>query len=91
MQMSEDCLSLNVYVPRGRPGGSGFAVMVFIHGGDFLSYSGSSPLFNGDVFVKKGNVILVTLNYRLGMYIFILVCPYLFLCFPSPVRPESLF
>ncbi|XP_071096518.1 crystal protein-like [Haliotis cracherodii] len=70
-QMSEDCLSLNVYVPRGSPGGSGFAVMVFIHGGDFLSYSGSSPLFNGDVFVKKGNVILVTLNYRLGAFGFL--------------------
>ncbi|XP_046567565.1 crystal protein-like [Haliotis rubra] len=70
-QMSEDCLILNVFVPRGNPEGSGYAVMVFIHGGDFLSYSGSSPLFNGDVFVKKGNVILVTINYRLGAFGFL--------------------
>ncbi|XP_067660998.1 crystal protein-like isoform X1 [Haliotis asinina] len=70
-KMSEDCLSLNVFVPRGNPGGSGYAVMVFIHGGNFLSYSGSSPLFNGDVFVKKGNVILVTINYRIGAFGFL--------------------
>ncbi|XP_021370550.1 crystal protein-like [Mizuhopecten yessoensis] len=65
-QMSEDCLYLNVFVPLdARPGGNK-SVMVFIHGGAFESYTGGAEIYNGERFVNKGDVILVTFNYRLG-------------------------
>jgi para-nitrobenzyl esterase len=43
--------------------------MVFIHGGDFTSMSGGAPAFNGEHFANKGDVILVTFNYRLGRFV----------------------
>jgi para-nitrobenzyl esterase len=61
---SEDCLYLNVWTPaldgRRRP------VLVFIHGGAFLVGSGSSPLYEGTRLARRGDVVVVTLNYRLG-------------------------
>ncbi|XP_069137687.1 crystal protein-like [Argopecten irradians] len=65
-QMSEDCLYLNIYVPQdARPGGNK-SVMVFIHGGGFDSYTAGAEIYNGERFVNKSDVILVTFNYRLG-------------------------
>ena len=62
-RQDEDCLTLNIYAPanaRNRP------VMVWIHGGAFrLGYSGA-PLYDGSEFAK-GGVVLVTVNYRLGL------------------------
>ena len=63
-EMSEDCLSLNVWTPglddRRRP------VMVWIHGGSFISGTGSSVLYRGGPLAAQGDVVIVTLNYRLG-------------------------
>nr|QLI62117.1 carboxylesterase 5 [Streltzoviella insularis] len=60
---SEDCLKVNVYVPvmAKRP----LAVMVYIHGGAFILGSGGKLLY-GPEFLVKQDVILVTINYRLG-------------------------
>ena len=66
MPQSEDCLYLNVWVPPGAKSQK-LPVMVFIHGGSFLTGSGSSPSYNGDILAATGNVIVVTLNYRLGV------------------------
>ena len=70
---SEDCLSLNVWAPH-RPGLSagapGLPVMVFIHGGGFVFGSGSEPVYDGDRLARHG-VVLVTLNYRLGVFGFL--------------------
>jgi carboxylesterase type B len=63
---SEDCLFLNVWVPPGAKSQK-LPVMVFIHGGSFLTGSGSSPAYQGDILAATGNVIVVTLNYRLGV------------------------
>jgi para-nitrobenzyl esterase len=68
---SEDCLSLNVWTPElpgTSPSGSGEGrpVMVFIHGGGFTSGSGSVFLYRGGNLVRNGDVVVVTLNYRLG-------------------------
>lgn len=64
---NEDCLTLNVYVPVGESDGSdGFAVMIFIHGGGFSM--GVSYIVPGEVLAPYGNVILVTINYRLGIF-----------------------
>lgn len=59
----EDCLYLNVYTPlaarhRALP------VMVWIHGGSLIGGAGS--IYDGSVLAAKGNVIVVTINYRLG-------------------------
>nr|XP_022899693.1 juvenile hormone esterase-like isoform X1 [Onthophagus taurus] len=61
----EDCLYLNVYTPNLRPK-SLLPVLVFIHGGSFIEGSGSYSSYGPEFIVSK-NVILVTLNYRLGM------------------------
>jgi carboxylesterase type B len=62
--LSEDCLFLNVYAPVTPA--SGRAVMVFIHGGNFRQGSGSTGMYDGTVFVNTSEVVLVTMNYRLG-------------------------
>jgi para-nitrobenzyl esterase len=62
---SEDCLYLNVYTPKvddaKRP------VMVWIHGGGFVFGTGASRGY-GDKIVHRGNIVLVTINYRLGIF-----------------------
>ena len=63
-RQSEDCLTLNVWTPaldRRRR-----AVLVFVHGGAFVLGSGSTPLYSGASLSARGDVVVVTLNYRLG-------------------------
>ena len=62
---SEDCLYLNVYVPDVDPPARGFPVMVWIHGGSLLI--GAASEYDPTPLVEKGNVIVVTINYRLGL------------------------
>jgi para-nitrobenzyl esterase len=61
--MDEDCLTLNVWTPgcddAKRP------VMVWIHGGAFLYGTGATPWYDGRTFARN-DVVLVTINYRLG-------------------------
>ena len=67
----DDCLYLNVYTPgpwtssddarlQRRP------VLVWIHGGGFVSGSGDDSVYGPDYFMRK-DVVLVTMNYRLGV------------------------
>jgi para-nitrobenzyl esterase len=60
----EDCLTLNVVTPAVDDGAR--PVMVWIHGGAFIGGSGSTPWYNGTSFASRGDVVVVTLNYRLG-------------------------
>lgn len=64
VEMGEDCLNLNVWTPgldsARRP------VMVWIHGGGYRSGSGSSPMYDGANLASRGDVVVVTINYRLG-------------------------
>lgn len=62
---SEDSLVLNVFVPEGATADSNLPVMYFIHGGAFSGGSGSRTQYGPSYFVDK-NVILVTVNSRLG-------------------------
>lgn len=65
---SEDCLFLNIYTPylptlkrtktKLRP------VMLWIHGGAFVGGSGSDPVFDGGNLASRGDVVVVTINYR---------------------------
>ncbi len=68
---SEDCLFLNVWAPR--PAGRTqppLPVMVFIHGGGFVFGSGAEPAYDGTALARH-EVVLVTLNYRLGVFGFL--------------------
>lgn len=67
---SEDCLVINVFTPglgnqgnnRKRP------VLVYIHGGGFISGASSAPGLDGHNFAKAGDVVLVSLNHRLNVF-----------------------
>ncbi|HET6795350.1 MAG TPA: carboxylesterase/lipase family protein [Acidimicrobiales bacterium] len=62
---SEDCLTLNVWTPSA--GGGARPVMVFVHGGAFRLGSGTAPTYDGSALARRGDVVVVTLNYRLGV------------------------
>ena len=72
--MSEDCLTLNIWSPGAddarRP------VMVWLHGGAFVTGSGSTPWYEGTAFATHGDVVVVTLNYRLGALGFLYLAEY---------------
>ncbi len=65
LPMSENCLVLNVWTPaldgRKRP------VMFWCHGGAFIAGSGSSGWYDGTNLAQKGDVVVVTINHRLGI------------------------
>ncbi|KAI4468874.1 carboxylesterase [Holotrichia oblita] len=65
----EDCLYLNVYTPQ-QPADSYTTykkVMVFIHGGGFSSNSADETLYS-PIFLMAEDIVLVTINYRLGIF-----------------------
>jgi len=63
---SEDCLVLNVYTPAEAKAGSKLPVMFWIHGGGYAGGAGSEPRHDGASLPTHG-VVLVTINYRLGV------------------------
>lgn len=71
---SEDCLYLNVWAPAHATKEK-LPVMVWIHGGAFVTGSGSTPFYDATQFVKRGEIIVVTLNYRLGPFGFMHLSP----------------
>lgn len=65
----EDCLNLNVYTPAAdralRP------VLFWIHGGGFTHGTAAEPLYDGGPLVARGDVVVVSINYRLGAFGFL--------------------
>lgn len=61
---SEDCLFLNIWTPALD--GARRPVMVYLHGGAHAHGSGSDPLYDGGNLVRRGDVVVVTLNHRLA-------------------------
>ena len=61
---SEDCLYLNVWTPSLD--GAKRPVLVWIHGGAFVNGAGSLGTYNGKYLAARGDVVVVTINYRLG-------------------------
>ncbi|XP_046549283.1 cholinesterase 1-like [Haliotis rubra] len=61
---SEDCLHLSVWAPSDN--GGNLAVMVWIYGGAFYSGSTRVPLYEGKFLAAENDVIVVSMNYRLG-------------------------
>ena len=61
---SEDCLNLNIWTPDGA---DRLPVLVFIHGGAFLTGGGGESFVDGEAYVSRG-IVVVSLNYRLGPF-----------------------
>ena len=64
--ISEDCLLLNVYMPINTTAQDRKPVMVYIHGGSFVF--GQGMLYKAEYLAITGDVIVVTINYRLGIF-----------------------
>ncbi|KAF9920643.1 hypothetical protein FBU30_009492 [Linnemannia zychae] len=65
---NEDCLFLNVFTPVLNADNKNLLpVMFYIHGGAFLTGTGSDPAFSAANMASRGQVVVVTINYRLGL------------------------
>jgi para-nitrobenzyl esterase len=63
--MSEDCLFLNVYVPKNAQPESNLPVLYWIHGGAYTNGAGSIAWYDGSKLASRGTIV-VSINYRLG-------------------------
>ena len=63
-EASEDCLTLNVWTPAADAGRR--PVLVWIHGGAFVLGAGSQSIYDGAPLARRGDAVVVTINYRLG-------------------------
>jgi carboxylesterase type B len=66
---TEDCLKLNIYIPNNLRSRNKKSVMVWVHGGAFAF--GSGGMYDGSMLSLVGDVIVVTINYRLGIFGFL--------------------
>lgn len=66
LQFSEDCLYLNVYTPADLTKNSRLPVMVWIHGGGLVV--GGASTYQGQALAAHENVVVVTIQYRLGIW-----------------------
>ncbi|MEU4547562.1 carboxylesterase/lipase family protein [Nonomuraea dietziae] len=71
LRQGENCLSLNVWAP----GGSGLPVLVWLHGGGFLTGSGAQAWYDGALLAERGRMVVVTVNYRLGALGYLYLTP----------------
>ncbi|MFP9115527.1 carboxylesterase/lipase family protein [Flavobacterium sp. RHBU_3] len=65
-KMSEDCLYLNVWTPAKKTDEK-LPVLVYFYGGGYIAGDGSENRYDGEALAKKG-IVVVTLNYRLGIF-----------------------
>ncbi|CAO2610070.1 Acylcarnitine hydrolase [Lemmus lemmus] len=65
LSMSEDCLYLNIYIPAHAREGSNLPVMVWIHGGALVG--GMASMTDGSTLAAIEDVVVVTIQYRLGV------------------------
>jgi para-nitrobenzyl esterase len=63
---SEDCLYLNVWRPATLD--NKLPVVVFVHGGSNVSGYTADPMYDGAALARSANVVVVTVNYRLGVF-----------------------
>jgi para-nitrobenzyl esterase len=78
-EMSEDCLSLNVWTPSIGAGAQR-PVLVYFHGGGYANGSVNEPVYDGARLSRRGDVVVVTVNHRLNGF------GYLYLGVQDPAR-----
>ncbi|KAK2047647.1 carboxylesterase [Colletotrichum somersetense] len=64
---SEDCLTLNVWT-KPQTGDAKKAVLVWVHGGAFVTGSSRIPAYNGKFIADQEDVVVVSMNYRLNIF-----------------------
>lgn len=64
-EQSEDCLHMEIWIPN--KGKQLLPVMVFIHGGAFMSGGGAMACYDGAVLAARHGVVVVNISYRLGL------------------------
>ena len=67
-KLSEDCLYLNVYVPRKQPRLHKSPVLVWIYGGGFYSGTSTLDVYNLEVISAMHDIVVVSLQYRVGPF-----------------------
>jgi para-nitrobenzyl esterase len=72
----DDCLTLNVWASSDTSPGDGKAVMVWVHGGAYILGSSAQPLYHGRALASSGDVVVITVNYRLGALGFLDLSPF---------------
>lgn len=70
---SEECQILSVTAPSDA---RGLPVMVWFHGGAYMSGSGEAPKYDPDALAREGRVVVVTVSYRLGIFGYLNPCPH---------------
>lgn len=68
---SEDCLSLNIWSPQAASPEHPKPVLVWVHGGGYLVGASAQPVYDGARLAARGDIIVVTINYRLGVFGFL--------------------
>lgn len=66
---SEDCLYLNIWRPANQR--ANLPVIVFVHGGSNVSGYTADPMYDGAALARTANAVVVTVNYRLGIFGFL--------------------
>jgi para-nitrobenzyl esterase len=61
----EDCLRLNVWTPAAD--GARRPVFVYLHGGGWVSGSGAAPAYDGANLARRGDIVVITVNHRIGI------------------------
>src|SRR6478736_6371281 len=64
------CLTLNVWAPDAGDG-SPLPVLVWFHGGSFVIGASSQPVYDGAFLAQEQNVVVVSVNYRIGAFGFL--------------------
>ena len=69
--IDEDCLTLNVWKPARRGASTPLPVMLWIHGGEFIRHGSGQNGWDGRTLAARENVVVVSINYRLGALSFL--------------------
>lgn len=68
LRQEEDCQNLTVTMPADRQEGELLPVMVWIHGGSYISGAGDAPVYDPTALVSEQRVVVVAVTYRLGAF-----------------------
>lgn len=71
---SANCLNLNVWTPASAMPGDCLPVMVWLHGGAYLSGSANLPLYDGRTLADEQQVVVVSINHRLNAFGYLYLC-----------------